>query len=233
VDRGEGATEHVVEPAVFVGALDRDHVGRLLDHADQGAVAVGVGANPAERALGEVEALLAEPDLLLHFADRFAEREGLFVGRPQQMEGEPLGGPLADPRQSRELGDEARERCRALRAHIPGRPPRPPVIPPIFELASSCAARRPSLTAAWTISASISASSGSTASGSIEISRRVRSPPNLTLTMPPPALASTVSSFSCACACSIWSCICCACFISAFTSNPPGPPPRATQLTSS
>ena len=65
------------------------------------------------------------------------------------------------------------------------------MIPPIFELASSCAARRPSLTAAWTISASISASSGSIASGSIEISRRVRSPPIFTLTMPPPALAST------------------------------------------
>ena len=70
VDRREGAAEHVVEAAVFVGALDRDHVGRLLDHADRRPVAVRVGADPAERALGEVEALLAEADLLLHFADR-------------------------------------------------------------------------------------------------------------------------------------------------------------------
>ena len=104
----------------------------------------------------------------------------------------------------------------------------PPVIPPIFELASSWAARRPSLTAACTISASISASSGSIASGSMTISRRVRSPPIFTLTMPPPALASTTSSLSGSCACSIWLCICCACFISALTSKPPGPPPRAT-----
>ena len=44
----------------------------------------------------------------------------------------------------------------------------PPVIPPIFELASSWAARRASLTAACTISASSSASSGSIASGSID-----------------------------------------------------------------
>ena len=47
--------------------------------------------------LGEVEALLAEADLLLDFADRVTEREGLFVGRPQQVEGEPLGGPLEVP----------------------------------------------------------------------------------------------------------------------------------------
>ena len=102
------------------------------------------------------------------------------------------------------------------------------MIPPIFEAASSWAARSPSLTAAWTISASISASSGSIASGSIVISRRVRSPPIFTLTMPPPALASTTSSFSCSCAFSICACISCACFIRAFTSKPPGPPPRAT-----
>jgi len=63
--------------------------------------------------------------------------------------------------------------------------------------------------------------------GSIVIERSVRSPPMITLTMPPPALASTVSSFSFSCACSICSCICWACFIRAFTSKPPGPP-RAT-----
>ena len=101
-----------------MGALDRDHVGRLLDHADQGAVALRVGADPAERPLGEVEAFLAEADLLLHFADRLAERERLFVGRPQQVEGEPLRGPLADPGQPRELGDEARERRWSLGAHL-------------------------------------------------------------------------------------------------------------------
>ena len=40
VDRRERAAEHVVEPAVFVGALDRDHVAGLLDHADRRPVAV-------------------------------------------------------------------------------------------------------------------------------------------------------------------------------------------------
>ena len=52
------------------------------------------------------------------------------------------------------------------------RPPRPPVIPPIFEPASSWAARIASLTAARTMSESISASSGSIASGSITILQR-------------------------------------------------------------
>ena len=50
------------------------------------------------------------------FTSRIASpsASGLFVGRAQQVEGEPLRGPLADPRQPRELGDEARQRCRAL-----------------------------------------------------------------------------------------------------------------------
>src|SRR4051812_749738 len=134
-----------------MGALDRDHVGRLLDHADRRLLAVGVRADPTERTLGEVEAASAEADLLLDLTDRVRQGLRLFVGRAQDVKGKPLCGALADPRQPAELGDEAGERRRSLAAHIPGRPPMPPmppVMPPIFEPASSCAARRPSLTAA-------------------------------------------------------------------------------------
>ena len=71
----------------------------------------------------------------------------------QDVEGEPLGGAVADPRQLRELGDEPRDRGREG-VQKPGRPrppraprSRPAVAPPIFWAASSCAARSPSLTA--------------------------------------------------------------------------------------
>ena len=90
----------------------------------------------------------------------------------------------------------------------------------IFDSASFWAARIASLTAAWTISASISAPPGSTASGSIETSLITRSPEIFTLTMPPPALASTSSSLSDSWAWSMSFCICWACFIRALISMP-------------
>ena len=82
-----------------MGALDRDHVGGLLDHADQRLVAAGVLADPAARPLGEVEADLAEADLLLDLADRVGEAERVVVVGAQDVEGEPLRGALADPGQ--------------------------------------------------------------------------------------------------------------------------------------
>ena len=60
VDRRERAAEHVVAAAELVRALDRDHVLRLLDDADRRRVAALVEADRAARALGEVEADLAE-----------------------------------------------------------------------------------------------------------------------------------------------------------------------------
>ena len=64
VDRRERAAEHVVDAVVLVRALDRDHVGGLLDDADQRLVAALVLADAAARALGEVEADLAQADPL-------------------------------------------------------------------------------------------------------------------------------------------------------------------------
>src|SRR3954452_14877130 len=74
VDRRERAAEDVVPAAVLVGALDRDDVAGLLHDADQRRVAALVLADRAERALGEVEADLAEGDLLLDVPDRLGER---------------------------------------------------------------------------------------------------------------------------------------------------------------
>ena len=140
VDRRERAAEHVVAAAELVHALERDHVGGLLDDADHAGVAPLVLADPAARALGEVEADLAQADALLDLADRVGERGGVLVGGAQDVEGEPLRGAVADPGQLRELGDQpldrggvdGRSEARAARARRarPGRGP--PVAPPIL-----------------------------------------------------------------------------------------------------
>jgi hypothetical protein len=79
----------------------------LLDHADQPGVATLVGADPAARPLREVEAHLAQPDLLLDLADGVGQRAGLLRIGPQEVERQPLGGARADARQLAELGDQA------------------------------------------------------------------------------------------------------------------------------
>ena len=98
VDRRQRPAEHVVAPAELVGALDRDHVAGLLDHADQVAVAALVLADAAGGLGGEVEADLALADRLLDLADGVGQRERLLVGGAQDVEGEPLRGALADAR---------------------------------------------------------------------------------------------------------------------------------------
>src|SRR5581483_9721058 len=106
VERGERAAEDVVEAAVLRGPLERDEVDGLLDDADRRAVAARVEADRAELLLGEVAALAAEADALLHLADRRRERERLLLRHLEDVEGEPLRRPAADPRQARQLGDE-------------------------------------------------------------------------------------------------------------------------------
>ena len=63
-----------------MGALERRQVDRLLDDADQGVVAPSVEADPAHLVLGQVAALAAEADALLHLPDRVGERERLVLG---------------------------------------------------------------------------------------------------------------------------------------------------------
>ena len=138
VDRRERAAEHVVAAAVLVRALDRDHVAGLLDDADQRGVAALVLADRAARALGQVEADLAEADPLLDVADRLRERVGVLGRRAQQVEREPLRRAVADAGELAQLGDQALDgrgeqagylclrRAARLGWPPPGRPPPPP-----------------------------------------------------------------------------------------------------------
>ena len=121
VDRAERAAEHVVEAVVGVRALERDDVDRLLDDADRRVVAARVEADRAGLLLGQVPALAAEADALLHLGERRGERERL-LGRPlQDVEREPLRRPLPDPGQPRQLRDEVLDRGAEHRAIVPVR----------------------------------------------------------------------------------------------------------------
>jgi hypothetical protein len=70
----------VVEPAELGRPLDRDQVDRRLDHADQGVVAAAVEADRADLVLGQVPALAAEADALLHLGDRSARASASSFG---------------------------------------------------------------------------------------------------------------------------------------------------------
>src|SRR5262249_7296790 len=157
------AAEHVVGAVVLVRALHRDHVAGLLDDTDERLVAARILADAAALLVGQVEADLAEPDPLLDLADGVRQRLGVLTGGAQDVEGEPLRRAAADAGELGELRDEALDGRRVGAVHSPGspRPPSAPrsspaVAPPSFFSASSWALRIASLTAASTMSASIS-----------------------------------------------------------------------------
>jgi hypothetical protein len=111
VDRRQRPAEHVVATVELARALDRDHVARLLHHADGGRLAPLVLTDPAGGLGGEVEADLAVAHRLLDLANRVGEREGLLLRGAEDVEREPLSGALPDAGQARELGDQAVDGC--------------------------------------------------------------------------------------------------------------------------
>ncbi len=102
--------EHVVATLEGAGALERQHVERLLDDAEAVVVAHRVAAERAEGAGADVEAALAEDDVVAHGDERGRQGSGLRIGRAQQVVGQPLGGLRSDAGQAREGLDEARDR---------------------------------------------------------------------------------------------------------------------------
>ena len=86
----------MVDAVVLVHALHRDDVAGLLDDADQAVVAAGVGADAAAGLVGEVEAELAQADLLLDLEHGVGERGAILLGGAQDVKCEPLSGAVAD-----------------------------------------------------------------------------------------------------------------------------------------
>jgi hypothetical protein len=110
LEQADRAEQHVVEAPVAAALLHGEHVLRALDHAEHRLVAAGVGADGAGVGLAHVEAGLAGLDVLLHGADRVGQPEGGALVGLDQVEGEPLGGPLADAWKALQLGDEPIDR---------------------------------------------------------------------------------------------------------------------------
>ena len=100
----------MVEAPVLAGSLDGDHIRGLLDHADQRRVPARVLADPAARALGEVEAHLAQAHLLPDLANGVGEPERRLFVSAEDVEGEPLRRALTDPGQAGELRDQSLNR---------------------------------------------------------------------------------------------------------------------------
>ena len=183
LDRRDRALQHVVATAELAGALDRDDVARLLDHAEQRGVAPIVAAERAQLALGDVEAAPAPRDAVLRVDDR-ARRAGW------RRRARPAGGrtrcaaptsarcPAADRARRSAPGPVLRRALTGWPASAErgrrGRAPRssPPVTrAELLAAAPSPGAgrRRPRRR---TRSSSVSTSSGSTTLGSIVIAAR-------------------------------------------------------------
>jgi hypothetical protein len=102
--------EHVVETPELARALEREDVERLLDDAQPEHVAGGVPADRAEGRVADVEAALAEHDLLPHRDQCLREGACLCLGRAQEVIGEALRGLGADAGQAREGVNEPGDR---------------------------------------------------------------------------------------------------------------------------
>lgn len=88
------------------GPLDRDDVLGLLDNAEGVGVAARIGADSAERVLGDIAADRAELDLGLDLGERRDEPLDVgFVGR-EQVEGDALRALGPDPGQLPEFVDK-------------------------------------------------------------------------------------------------------------------------------
>ena len=122
--------QHVVEPLELAGPLQREHVQRLLDDAQPRGISAGVGADGTYGLLANIEAALAEHDLLSDRYQRRGEGARFRFGSAQQVVRQPLGCLRPDARQSRERFDEPSDRldegCRhgrrlhARQAHAAG-----------------------------------------------------------------------------------------------------------------
>ena len=102
--------EDVIDALELAGPLQRQDVEGLLDDAQAGRVTTRVATDRAERRIADVEAAVAEDDLVADVDEGRGERAGLGIRGAEQVVRQALGGLGADPGQAREGIDEPRDR---------------------------------------------------------------------------------------------------------------------------
>ena len=110
--------ENVVQPFELAGAFEREDVERLLDDAQPGGVAPGIRTDRADRPVADVEAAIAEDDLLADGYQGRRQGSGFRVRGAQQVICQPLGRLGADTGQAGEGFDEPGDRLDQRRGHV-------------------------------------------------------------------------------------------------------------------
>ena len=112
---GEGTAKDVVHAVVGAGLLDGKDIVGLFDDADGAFVAGGAGAIEARVGIGDVVAGRAGADLLLGVANGVGEAESVFGSGAEDVEGEALGGFLADAGEVLQFVDQTFNRSGKIR----------------------------------------------------------------------------------------------------------------------
>ncbi len=96
VQRRQPPEQHEITPAVGAGSLDREHVSRSFDHAEQGRVAPGIGTDIAQLGIGEITAAPAVPHRLQRRGDRLGNSPRAVAVALEQMQRHALRRFLSD-----------------------------------------------------------------------------------------------------------------------------------------
>src|SRR5258706_1476679 len=220
VEGRETAHQYEVHAGVGKPLLDHGEIRRRLDHAQQRGIAARRAAQSADFFLGEVVALCAAPYRRHGFGQGLRELVGTVTVVLQELVGHALRRSRPDAGQHPQGFDQPLETLGGRYAVTvqngslnPAGRPRPAVMPLIFSAMVASTRCEASLKAAATRSSSISRSSP-TSEGSIVTRFTSYLQVICTFTIPAPDWPSTSSAASCSCMRRMFSCICCACFIS-------------------
>ena len=109
--RRDGAVQHVIHASVGARPLNGRNVKRFLNYADDGSVAVRVGADSAHVFFRDVGASFTQLDSLLDAGYGFGEFERFGFGHPNEMVRETLSAFRSDAWKSAERFDDPCDRC--------------------------------------------------------------------------------------------------------------------------